>query len=173
MRSKHLTKEDQKLVEFFKECLIYEESVRSIVTSYKEDISTLMEWTPATYPPYDFVLHPWTGVPPKIIALFGKTMSLCRRSRDMWRGSIAPTYEVMWQAMLDINEAQALEETLLSLEVPALIGDASEGRSEDGAGMDLHRAAEAVWSWYDSEAVPGSVHWLDVMADLKYETVFG
>ncbi|EEU39767.1 uncharacterized protein NECHADRAFT_93054 [Fusarium vanettenii 77-13-4] len=292
MRSKHLTKEDQKLVEFFKECLIYEESVRSIVTSYKEDISTLMEWTPATYPPYDFVLHPWTGVPPKIIALFGKAMSLCRRSRDTWRGSIAPTYEVMWQAMLDINEAQALEETLLSVEVPALIEDAGEIRKEDGLDMDLHRAAEvfrlssllqlyqtfpdlvsrrlpdridsgsvtkttwptslalyitgilseipaesirclqpllclgvgsglrfigdskspkqrhfsdvglarefimdrlrgfgqgpavgpivilrellqAVWSWYDSETVPGSVHWLDVMADLKYETVFG
>ncbi|RSL85880.1 hypothetical protein CEP51_003107 [Fusarium floridanum] len=318
MRSKHLTKEDQKLVEFFKECLIYEESVRSIVTSYKEDISTLVEWTPVTYPPYDFVLHPWTGVPPKIIALFGKAMSLCRRSRDTWRGSIAPTYEVMWQAMLDINEAQVLEETLLSVEVPALIEDGSESHNEDGLDMDLHRAAEvfrlssllqlyqtfpdlvsrrlperidsgsvtkttwptslalyitgllseipaesirclqpllclgvgsglrcktvsteeappklelsdtswpdmsypaigeskspkqrhfsdvglarefimdrlrgfgqgpavgpivilrellqAVWSWYDSEAVPGSVHWLDVMADLKYETVFG
>ncbi|KAM0345772.1 hypothetical protein ACHAPU_006125 [Fusarium lateritium] len=143
MRSEHLSKQDQSLVGFFKECLIYEESVRSIVTSAKEDISTLTEWTPATYPPYDFVLHPWTGVPPKIIALFGKSMSLCRRSRDTWRNCIAPTYEVMWQTMLDINEAQTLEETLLSLQVPNLISDKADIYTIKGQiNLDLHHAAE-------------------------------
>ncbi|KAF4466765.1 hypothetical protein FALBO_6366 [Fusarium albosuccineum] len=143
MRSKYLSKEDQKLVAFFKECLIYEESVRSIVTSYRDDISTLIEWTPATYPPYDFVLHPWTGVPPRIIGLFGKAMSLCRRSRDTWRNCIAPTYEVMWQAMLDINEAQTLEETLLSVEVPKLIEDVGQEHNDrSGLNLDLHHAAE-------------------------------
>ncbi|KAI6772816.1 hypothetical protein HG530_003774 [Fusarium avenaceum] len=322
MRSEYLSKQDQSIVGFFKECLIYEESVRSIVTSARDDISTLTEWTPATYPPYDFVLHPWTGVPPKIIALFGKSMSLCRRSRDTWRNCTAPTYEVMWQTMLDINEAQILEETLLSVQVPNLISDAADVYTNKGQiNLDLHHAAEvfrlssllqlyqtfpdlvsrrlpekingnmtkitwstslalhitgllssipaesirclqpllclgvgsglrcktvcteesapklelsdtrrmnsthgveddfvfsaedslqqhfvdvdlarvfimdrlkgfghgpaagpivvlrellqAVWSYYDSETVPGSVHWLDVMADLKYETVFG
>ncbi|KAH7188206.1 fungal-specific transcription factor domain-containing protein [Fusarium flagelliforme] len=301
MRSEYLSKQDRSLVGFFKECLIYEESVRSIVTSTREDISTLTEWAPAMYPPYDFVLHPWTGVPPKIIALFGKSMSLCRRSRDTWRNCTAPTYEVMWQTMLDINEAQTLEETLLSVRVPKLISDASENYTNKGQiNLDLHHAAEvfrlcsllqlyqtfpdlvsrrlpdeldkgswstslalyitgllanipsesirclqpllclgvgsglrcktvpedgpsrlelldhaeesdeqqftdvdtarvfimdrlrgfgngpatgpivvlrdllqAVWSYYDSEITPGSIHWLDVMADLKYETVFG
>lgn len=301
MRFEYLSKQDRSLVGFFKECLIYEESVRSIVTSTREDISTLTEWAPAMYPPYDFVLHPWTGVPPKIIALFGKSMSLCRRSRDTWRNCTAPTYEVMWQTMLDINEAQTLEETLLSIRVPKLISDASETYTNKGQiNLDLHHAAEvfrlcsllqlyqtfpdlvlrrlpdeldkeswstslalyitgllanipsesirclqpllclgvgsglrcrtvpeerrsrlelldhaeesdqeqfadvgtarafimdrlrgfgsgpatgpivvlrdllqAVWSYYDSEITPGSIHWLDVMADLKYETVFG
>ncbi|RGP68549.1 hypothetical protein FLONG3_8108 [Fusarium longipes] len=319
MRSEYLSKQDQSLVRFFKECLIYEESVRSIVTSTREDISTLTEWAPATHPPYNFVLHPWTGVPPKIIALFGKSMSLCRRSRDTWRNCIAPTYELMWQTMLDINEAQTLEETLLSVRVPRLISDTSEEYTNKGQiNLDLHNAAEvfrlcsllqlyqtfpdlvsrrlpekvgeglnkvtwstslalhiagllsripatsirclqpllclgvgsglrcktvcteetpptleennssntilavqdswseledsdqqrftdvdmarefimdrlrgfshdpaagpiivlrellqAVWSYYDTEAIPGSIHWLDVMADLKYETVFG
>ncbi|KAK2680117.1 Zn(2)-C6 fungal-type DNA-binding domain [Fusarium oxysporum f. sp. vasinfectum] len=143
MRSEHLSKQDQSLVGFFKECLIYEESVRSIVTSTKDDISTLTEWTPATYPPYDFVLHPWTGVPPKIIALFGKSMSLCRRSRDTWRNCTAPTYEVMWQTMIDINEAQILEETLLSVQVPKLISDAADAYTNKGQiNLDLHHAAE-------------------------------
>ncbi|KAF5640542.1 hypothetical protein F52700_3693 [Fusarium sp. NRRL 52700] len=143
MRSEHLSKQDQSLVGFFRECLIYEESVRSIVTSTKDDISTLTEWTPATYPPYDFVLHPWTGVPPKIIALFGKSMSLCRRSRDTWRNCTAPTYEVMWQTMIDINEAQILEETLLSVQVPKLISDAADAYTNKGQiNLDLHHAAE-------------------------------
>lgn len=143
IRSEYLSKQDRSLVGFFKECLIYEESVRSIVTSTTEDISTLKEWAPATYPPYDFVLHPWTGVPPKIIALFGKSMSLCRRSRDTWRNCIAPTYEMMWQTMLDINEAQTLEETLLSVRVPKLISDASEAYTNKGQiNLDLHHAAE-------------------------------
>ncbi|KAI1052398.1 hypothetical protein LB507_007647 [Fusarium sp. FIESC RH6] len=301
MRFEYLSKQDRSLVGFFKECLIYEESVRSIVTSTREDISTLTEWAPAMHPPYDFVLHPWTGVPPKIIALFGKSMSLCRRSRDTWRNCTAPTYEVMWQTMLDINEAQTLEETLLSIRVPKLISDASETYTNKGQiNLDLHHAAEvfrlcsllqlyqtfpdlvlrrlpdeldkeswstslalyitgllanipsesirclqpllclgvgsglrcrtvpeerrsrlelldhaeesdqeqfadvgtarafimdrlrgfgsgpatgpivvlrdllqAVWSYYDSEITPGCIHWLDVMADLKYETVFG
>jgi hypothetical protein len=143
MRSEYLSKQDQSLVGFFKECLIYEESVRSIVTSAKDDISTLTEWTPATYPPYDFVLHPWTGVPPKIIALFGKSMSLCRRSRDTWRNCTAPTYEVMWQTMLDINEAQMLEETLLSVQVPNLTSDEADIYTNKGQiNFDLHHAAE-------------------------------
>ncbi|RBR26291.1 uncharacterized protein FIESC28_00936 [Fusarium coffeatum] len=143
MRSEYLSKQDRSLVGFFKECLIYEESVRSIVTSTREDISTLTEWAPAMYPPYDFVLHPWTGVPPKIIALFGKSMSLCRQSRDIWRNCTAPTYEVMWQTMFDINEAQTLEETLLSVRVPKLISDASGGYTNKGQiNLDLHHAAE-------------------------------
>ncbi|KAF4968390.1 hypothetical protein FSARC_4187 [Fusarium sarcochroum] len=143
MRIEYLSKQDQSLVGFFKECLIYEESVRSIVTSAKDDISTLTEWTPTTYPPYDFVLHPWTGVPPRIIALFGKSMSLCRRSRDTWRNCIAPTYEMMWQTMIDINEAQALEETLLSVQVPNLISDAPDIYTNKGhINLDLHHAAE-------------------------------
>ncbi|KAM0443168.1 hypothetical protein ACHAQK_003530 [Fusarium lateritium] len=143
MRSEYLSKQDQSLVGFFKECLIYEEAVRSIVTSAKDDISTLTEWTPATYPPYDFVLHPWTGVPPRIIALFGKSMSLCRRSRDTWRNCIAPTYQVMWQTMLDINEAQTLEETLLSVQVPNLASDAADIYTNKGQiNLDLHHAAE-------------------------------
>ncbi|KAF4342297.1 hypothetical protein FBEOM_3704 [Fusarium beomiforme] len=143
MRSEYLSKQDQSLVGFFKECLIYEESVRSIVTSTIDDISTLSEWTPATYPPYDFVLHPWTGVPPKIIALFGKSMSLCRRSRDTWRNCTAPTYEVMWQTMIDINEAQMLEETLLSVQVPKLISDVADVYTNKGQiNLDLHHAAE-------------------------------
>jgi hypothetical protein len=37
----------------------------------------------------------------------------------------------------------------------------------------LRELLQAVWSYYDCETVPGSVHWLDVMDDLKYETVFG
>ncbi|KAF4979243.1 hypothetical protein FZEAL_4488 [Fusarium zealandicum] len=236
MRAKHLAEEDQKLVNFFKKCLIYEEAARSIVTCYKEDISTPLEWTPTAYPPYDFVLHAWTGVPPKMIGLFGKTIL---------RGEVAG-------GAGHKRSTSALEETLLSVEEPDLV-DGSNGKSKDRDRLSirLHHAAEvfrlpslvqlyqtfpdlvsrrlpdelvtggsyeliedisdqkhftdigpardfildrlkgfsqgpaagsiailrellqAVWSCYDSEVVPGPIHWLDVMADLMYETVFG
>lgn len=140
MRSRYLSKSDQNLLAFFKECLIYEESVRSIVTSHKEDIHTLLEWTPSPTPSDDFTLHPWTGVPPRIIGLFGKAMALCRKSRDLWRSSVAATYEVMLQAMVHINEAQCLEETLLSIRIPDLIHDSDDDRN--GLDSHLHSAAE-------------------------------
>ncbi|OAA64326.1 Zn(2)-C6 fungal-type DNA-binding domain protein [Niveomyces insectorum RCEF 264] len=80
----------------------------------------------------DLALHAWAGVPIVLIGLFGKVMALCRRSRRLWRKTAArATYQLLYQAMLDIQEGRALEERLLSIKIAHLY--AAENSWADGA----------------------------------------
>ncbi|KAF4120866.1 hypothetical protein GMORB2_2352 [Geosmithia morbida] len=121
MRSWALSDDDRGLLAFFKHCLTYEEAVRSVVTSNHEAVHTdAIKPSSDILPLTDLTLHPWTGVPPKIISLLGKAMKVCRESRELWRNNTIATLEVMRQATVHICRGQDLEEMLLSVEVPSV-----------------------------------------------------
>ncbi|KAH8901036.1 hypothetical protein GQ53DRAFT_850279 [Thozetella sp. PMI_491] len=146
MRARYLSNEDRELLEFFRGCLIYEEMLRSIVSNDDDDFRALLEWK--VTPPAkskEYCLHEWSGVPPSVISLFGKVMTLCRRSRKLWRQSAHATYNVMYQAMLHIQEGKELEEALLSVDIAKLPGLSSvETLSEEGeVRIHLYKATEA------------------------------
>lgn len=143
MRAQFLCDDDRELLRFFKGCLIYEEAMRSIVTSRREDIKTLLEWSPATSSLAQFELHAWTGVPPQIFGLLGKAMALCRSSRDLWRRRGIATYRLMQEAASAIEEAADLEEKLLSVEVPYSGGELDGAADQHDRRAHLHCAAEA------------------------------
>lgn len=141
LRADQLSDDDRELLEFFRGCLLYEEMVRSVVTDDQEDIQALLDWQP---PPLNgsggsssdkkkdkasLSLHAWAGVPIVLVGLFGKVMALCRRSRKRWRHATMSraTYSLLYQSMLDIQEGQSLEQMLLSISIPTLVGE--EGSS--------------------------------------------
>ncbi|KAF7557767.1 hypothetical protein G7Z17_g383 [Cylindrodendrum hubeiense] len=139
-----LHQEDRQLLGFFKGCLIYEQMLRGIVSNREEDLSALLEWNavdPASDP---LDLHPWTGVSTGIVMLLGKSMALCRKSRDLWHHRPIATYNRMLQALADIEEGQQLEERLLSIEVPTNSERSTDTENgEDSIRVDLYNATEA------------------------------
>ncbi|KJR81632.1 uncharacterized protein SPSK_00708 [Sporothrix schenckii 1099-18] len=154
LRAAQLSADDRELLEFFRGCLLYEEMLRSIVSDDQDDIQALLAWRPPTVtvtaqPPgttTDLRLHAWAGVPIVLIGLFGKVMALCRRSRKAWRTAArAATYQLLYQAMQDIQEGQALEAVLLAMEIPA--PDPSVAATAAAADAQLqghiYKAAEA------------------------------
>ncbi|KAH7141459.1 fungal-specific transcription factor domain-containing protein [Dactylonectria estremocensis] len=139
-----LHQEDRQLLGFFRGCLVYEQMLRGIVSNREEDLSALLEWN-AIDPVLDPLgLHPWTGVSTGIVMLLGKSIALCRKSRDLWRHRPIATYTRMLQALHDISEGQRLEERLLSIEVPTESEEPADVKGEkDSLRTDLYHATEA------------------------------
>ncbi|CAK7271933.1 hypothetical protein SEPCBS119000_004860 [Sporothrix epigloea] len=145
LRAAQLSADDRELLEFFRGCLLYEEMLRSVVTDDEEDIQALLHWTPLSKgdgKTVDLNLHAWAGVPIALIGLFGKAMVLCRRSRKAWRSTGRATYQLLYQAMQDIQQGQALEKLLLSTDIPLSRCDPS-GSNGDALTTHIYKAAEA------------------------------
>jgi len=137
----YLTPGDRDLLTFFNGCLVYEEMLRSIVSNQDTDMENLASWHVSSAQPISVSTHAWTGVSPDLLRLFGRTMFLCRRSRNRWRqsGSVA---EQMHQETVDCQEAVTIEEILLGAELPEL--PHVEDTTEHGTlKQHLHDAAEA------------------------------
>ncbi|KIH89695.1 hypothetical protein SPBR_06692 [Sporothrix brasiliensis 5110] len=153
LRAAQLSADDRELLEFFRGCLLYEEMLRSIVSDDQDDIQALLAWRPPTatahtaQPPgttTDLHLHAWAGVPIVLIGLFGKVMALCRRSRKAWRTAArAATYQLLYQAMQDIQEGQALEAVLLAMEIQIPAPDPSVAAADARLQGHIYKAAEA------------------------------
>lgn len=136
-----LSSSDRELLNFFNGCLIYEEMLRSIVSNDETDMENLASWQVSPTQTISVEPHAWTGVSPDLLRLFGKTMFLCRRSRNRWRGD-EPVAEKLFKEALDCQEASAIEEVLLATELPDL--PHSQDISEEAAlKRHLHDAAEA------------------------------
>jgi hypothetical protein len=136
-----LSATDRELLNFFNGCLIYEEMLRSIVSNDETDMENLAVWKVSSAQPISVVPHAWTGVSPDLLRLFGKTMFLCRRSRNRWRQAESVSEKILGETA-DYEDAVAIEEVLLGTEVPELSDD--EGATEEAAlKRHLHDAAEA------------------------------
>ncbi|CAK7271011.1 hypothetical protein SEPCBS57363_004397 [Sporothrix epigloea] len=145
LRAAQLSAEDRELLEFFRGCLLYEEMLRSVVTDDEEDIQALLDWSPyqkGDGKKVNLDLHAWAGVPIVLVGLFGKVMALCRRSRKAWRSTGRATYQLLYQAMQDIQQGQALEELLLTIDIPLSRRDPSGGK-RDTLTTHIYKAAEA------------------------------
>lgn len=145
-RQKHkLSAEDRGLLGFFQGCLVYEKMLRSIVSEDVADFfidaknseatsgdgasitGTFESSTSSTNPAHSRLeLHAWAGIPTLISWLFGKVMVLCRQSRALWLRSGRADFKLMHTAMAQIQEAQKLEEKLLSINVGTLLEDDRE-----------------------------------------------
>ncbi|KAB5530277.1 fungal-specific transcription factor domain-containing protein [Coniochaeta sp. 2T2.1] len=139
--AQYLTPADRELLNFFNGCLIYEEMLRSIVSNDDTDMENLAKWHVSSAQPISVVPHAWTGVSPDLLQLFGKTMFLCRRSRNRWRQPDNVT-DKMLNETADYQEAAIIEEVLLATELPELplVEDATE---EAALKRHIHDAAEA------------------------------
>lgn len=136
----YLSHPDRELLNFFNGCLIYEEMLRSIVSNDDTDMENLATWHVSTAQTISVVPHAWTGVSPDLLRLFGKTMFLCRRSRNRWRQPDLVADKILRETT-DYQEAAVIEEVLLSTELPELpLEDATE---EAASRRHLHDAAEA------------------------------
>jgi len=137
----YLSPPDRELLNFFNGCLVYEEMLRSIVSNDNTDMENLANWHVSTAQPISVVPHAWTGVSPDLLRLFGKTMFLCRRSRNRWRQPDTVADSILHETA-DYQEAAVIEEVLLATELPDAppvldaTGDAALKRH-------LHDAAEA------------------------------
>ncbi|KAH6889637.1 fungal-specific transcription factor domain-containing protein [Thelonectria olida] len=138
-----LRREDRELLEFFRGCLIYEQMLRGIVSDRKDDLNVLLEWNTENPKSDPFALHSWTGVSTTIVMLLGKSMALCRKSRHIWRHRPVATYNVMFQALLDIEEGQRLEERLLSIDASTHLQEANARANGSSIQLDLYNATEA------------------------------
>ncbi|EPE02483.1 hypothetical protein F503_06776 [Ophiostoma piceae UAMH 11346] len=147
LRADQLSADDRELLEFFRGCLLYEEMVRSVVTDDQEDIQALLDWQPPSLhgggdkskDKVSLSLHAWAGVPIVLVGLFGKVMALCRRSRKRWRlaTTTRATYQLLYQSMLDIQEGQSLEQMLLSISIPSVVGGGGgDGNSQGTCVVD-------------------------------------
>jgi len=123
-----LDDESRELIEFFNGCLIYEEMLRSVVSEEEIDFEHMLSWPePAVKTPLTQAIpHAWTGVSADVFRLFGKAMALCKRSRTRWRNNDGTSYRILQGAMMDIEVATSIEESLLAvnlLEPPVLSDD--------------------------------------------------
>lgn len=140
-----LSPNDRQLLDFFNGCLVYEEMLRSIVSNDAGDMETLTSWRVSPAESVSVTPHAWTGVSPDILRLLGKTMFLCRRSRNRWRHPYHTVDEKMLDESMDYHESTVIEEVLLATELPdpapprqdAAMGEQAELRRH------LHDAAEA------------------------------
>ncbi|OIW35688.1 hypothetical protein CONLIGDRAFT_567836 [Coniochaeta ligniaria NRRL 30616] len=137
----YLSVPDRELLNFFNGCLIYEEMLRSIVSNDATNMENLATWHVSSAQPISVVPHAWTGVSPDLLRLFGKTMFLCRRSRNRWRQPDTVADKILKETA-DYQEAAIIEEVLLSTELPELplVEDPTE---EAASRRHLHDAAEA------------------------------
>lgn len=137
----YLNSSDQQLLNFFNGCLIYEEMLRSIVSNDETDMENLAGWQASSAQAISTVPHAWTGVSPDLLRIFGKTMYLCRRSRSRWRQPESVANKLLKET-LDYQEAVAIEEVLLSTELPEQ-RQMEDGTEEAAVRRHLHDAAEA------------------------------
>lgn len=142
-----LDDKSKELVEFFNGCLIYEEMLRSVVSEEEIDFEHMLSWPEPTVrtPLIQTTPHAWTGVSADVFRLFGKAMALCKRSRTRWRNNDGTSYRILQGAMMDIEQATSIEESLLAvdlLEPPAPSDDTmlSPTAAQEG---DLYYATQA------------------------------
>ncbi len=137
-----LEPETQELLDFFNGCLVYEEMLRSVVSEEDIDFEHMLSWPEPVVqrPLIPAVLHPWTGVSSDVLRLFGKANALCRRSRTRWRLNNGTSYQILQDAMRDIEKATKVEEALLSADVPQLRDQVTPTSDRD---RDLHHLTEA------------------------------
>jgi len=140
----NLDSETRELLDFFNGCLVYEEMLRSVVSEEEIDFKHMLSWPePAIQRPLiPAVPHPWTGVSSDVLRLFGKATALCRRSRTRWRHNNGTSYQILQDAMKDIEEATKVEEALLSVVVPQL-RECADPRQPSDRAQDLHYLTEA------------------------------
>ncbi|KAK3318993.1 fungal-specific transcription factor domain-containing protein [Apodospora peruviana] len=114
-----LNDEEQELLEFFNGCLVYEEMLRSVVSDDEVDFTNMLSWPePSSIGPLlPASPHAWTGVSQTVLRLFGKAIALCRKSRSRWRLNDGTSYRILQGAMKDIEEATAVEEALLAIDI--------------------------------------------------------
>ncbi|KAK3378736.1 fungal-specific transcription factor domain-containing protein [Lasiosphaeria ovina] len=114
-----LDEKEQQMLDFFNGCLIYEEMLRSVVSDDEIDCENMLSWPepPSLGPLVPAIPHAWTGVSPDLLRLFGKSVALCRRSRTRWRNNDGTSYRILEGAAKDIEEATAVEESLLAIEM--------------------------------------------------------
>ena len=132
---------DRQLLDFFNGCLIYEEMLRSVVSDEEVDFDNMLGLQDplSSAPVIPATPHPWTGVSAAVLRLFGKAMTLCRRSRSRWRNNNWTSYRILQGAMKDIEEARSVEEALLAIEP-----DLTQVHITDQARqVHLHDATEA------------------------------
>lgn len=136
--------ETRQLFDFFNGCLVYEEMLRCVVSDDDIDFEHMLSWPePETQRPLiPAAPHPWAGVSPNVLRLFGKAMALCRRSRTRWRLNEATSYHILQGAMKDIEEATRIEEALLSVDVPQLPAAGQPPQTMNRL-RDLHHLTEA------------------------------
>jgi hypothetical protein len=143
--TRNLDAEEQGLLDFFNGCLIYEEMLRSVVSNDEIDFQNMLSWPEPQTSHTSIVLatpHAWTGVSSEVLRLFGKSMTLCRRSRSRFRLNNGTTYRVLQGALMDITEARLLEEALLAVD----ISSREESNELDDLAVNsqhLHNATEA------------------------------
>ncbi|ETS88259.1 hypothetical protein PFICI_02087 [Pestalotiopsis fici W106-1] len=109
-----LTTSTPRLFDFFRGCLKYEEMLHHVAGDKKAQSSP---------PPVSFNVlepistspHPWTGVSPEILSLFGESISLCRKECARRQQPNSMTQKSLQKALHAINEAKMLEETLLAI----------------------------------------------------------
>jgi hypothetical protein len=140
-----LSPADRQLLNFFNGCLVYEEMLRSIVSNDASDMETLASWQVLPAQPVSVIPHAWTGVSPDILRLLGKTMFLCRKSRNRWRYPYHSVEEKMLSESMDYHEATVIEEVLLATELPALSQSPEDAALGEPVELKrhLHDAAEA------------------------------
>ena len=138
----YLSPPDRELLNFFNGCLVYEEMLRSIVSNDTTDMENLANWHVSTTQPISVVPHAWTGVSPDLLRLFGKTMFLCRRSRNRWRQPDTAAETILHETA-DYQEAAVIEEVLLATELPDLPPVLPDATGDAALKRHLHDAAEA------------------------------
>ncbi|KAH7136774.1 fungal-specific transcription factor domain-containing protein [Dactylonectria estremocensis] len=122
---------EAELLVFFNKCLDYCEMLLAVVTDNEPAIGA--DTTPRTQSDMgkegpekanggqvDCQPHPWTGISSSTTRLFAQSMRLCRSSRLNLRQQ-GHTGRDFHTALLEIQEAQKLEEQLLGLEFPSIL----------------------------------------------------
>ncbi|KAK4194632.1 fungal-specific transcription factor domain-containing protein [Triangularia verruculosa] len=139
-----LDPESQKLLDFFKGCLLYEEALRSVVSEEEIDFTNMLSWSePADQgPSVSATPHAWTGVSADVFRLFGKAVALCRRSRTRWRHNDGTSYRILQGAMRDIQEATLVEESLLSIDISPVETNLTPDTASN-VSTDLYNATQA------------------------------
>jgi hypothetical protein len=115
--SDNLSEQDRHTLNFFNKSLVYWNMIVAVVSDEDDDMGipkvTESNGRELAGP---IVPHPWTGISATAQRLFAQAIKLCRRFRRHLKRDAISTMRSLQTALRDINEAQQIEEELLSLE---------------------------------------------------------
>ncbi|KAL6912901.1 hypothetical protein ACHAPO_007595 [Fusarium lateritium] len=139
-----LSAKDLELLSFFNRSLTYCEMLLAVVSQDDNDTTTHTQSDGALQLAERYMddsPHPWTGISPLSSQLFGQSISLCRSFR---RNLKLPkeTGRDFQRALEEIQEAQRLEEKLLSLEFQSSLSTTDTGDYRTPS-LHLAQVAEA------------------------------